>query len=196
MAHVFRIAQVKHEAETYLSQGLHQEAVAVYERFLANARDLDPIYKTAIIESIRRIKSDDRNQVPDEADLLSEVEITLIKKGWQSHATVDDRLASAQTLLDMGLYEYALEEYRQLLKKRYLTKSVMRGVALCLVNLVRPNRFSVVVDHFVREIFKHPRNRKALRLVIAKHIDTKKYRRHFSALCCHLSKVSLDPDDN
>lgn len=195
MSSVFRIAQVKHEAETYLSQGLHQEALGVYERFLANTRDLDPTYKTAIWESIRRIRSAARNHDPDEAELISEVEITLIKKGWQGHATVEDRLASAQALVDMGLYQYALEEYRLLLKKRVLTTTVMREVALCLVNLVPPGRFSVAVDRFVSEIFKHPQNRKALKRVIAKHIDTKQYQRHFSALRSHLSKVSLNSNE-
>lgn len=195
MSSVFRIAQVKHEAETYLSQGLHQEALGVYERFLANARDLDPTYKTAILESIRRIRSAARNHDPDEAELISKVEITLIRKGWQGHATVKDRLASAQAWVNMGLYQYAFEEYRLLLKKRVLTTTVIRGAALCLVNLVPPDRFSAAVDRFVSEILKNPRNRKALKRIIAKQIDSKQYQRHFSALRCQISKVSLDSNE-
>lgn len=195
MSHVFRIAQIKHEAETYLSQGLHQEALTVYEKFLANNRDLDPTFKTAITKSIHHIRSAARNHDQDEVELVSEVEITLIKKGWKGHDTVEEQLACAQALVNMGLYKYALEEYRLLLKKRFLTASVMRGVALCLVNLVQPQHFTVVVDHFVSEIFKHPRNRKALKVVIAKYIDSQQYQRHFSALRCHLSTVGLELDE-
>jgi hypothetical protein len=195
MSSVFRIARVRHEAETYLSQGLHREALGVYERFLDDTRDLDPTYKTAILESIHRIRSAARSHDPDEAEHISEVEITLIKKGWQGHATDKDRIASAQAFVNMGLYQYALEEYRLLLKKRVLTKAVMRGAALCLANLVPPDRFSATVDQFVSEIFKHPRNRKALKRVIAKQIDSKKYQRHFSALRSQLSKVSLNSNE-
>jgi hypothetical protein len=124
------------------------------------------------------------------------VEITLIKKGWKGHATDEERLASAQALVHMGLYNDALEEYRQLLKNRFLTAAVMRGVAICLVNLVRPKHFTVVLDYFAAEIFKHPRNRKALKVIIAKAIDSKQYPRHFSALCCYLSKTNMDSSNS
>jgi tetratricopeptide (TPR) repeat protein len=196
MSHVFRIDKIRHEAETYFSQGLHQEALTVYKKFLAHTRNLNPILKTTIHESIRRIRSAAQHNNRDEAELMSDVEITLIKKGWKGHATDEERLASAQALVQMGLYTDALEEYRRLLKNRFLTAAVMRGVATCLVNLVRPKHFTVVVDHFAGEIFKHPRNRKALKVIIAKAIDSKQYPRHFSALCCYLSKTNMDSSNS
>jgi hypothetical protein len=192
MADEPEIAQIRHEAETYLSQGLHQEALAVYERFLANARNLHPTLKTDIIESMRRIRSAARHKYRDEAERMTDVEITLIKKGWRGHATNEERLASARALVKMRLYKYGLEEYRRLLRRRLITSAVIRGVAQCLVELVRPQNFTAVVDHFVGETFKHPRNRKALKLAIAKAIDSQLYPRHFSALCYHLSRVNLD----
>jgi tetratricopeptide (TPR) repeat protein len=190
MPKMFKIAQIEHEAETYLSQGLHQEALAVYKKFLSNARDLHPALKTAINESIRRIRSAAQGHDRDEAERISEAEIALIKKGWRSHVSDVERLASAQALVKIGFFQLALDEYRRLLKKRYITDAVIKGVALCLVNLVRSKRFTAVVDHFVAEIFKHPRNRKVLKLAIARKIDSKQYPRHFSALCYHLSELN------
>jgi tetratricopeptide (TPR) repeat protein len=196
MSPSIRIAQIKHEAEIYFSQGLHQEALTVYERLLANSSDLHPSIVATINESIHHIRSAAQDRDRDEAELMSDVEITLIKKGWKGHATDEECLASAQALVNMGLYKDALEEYRQLLKNRFLTPDVMRGVAMCLVNLVRSRHFTVVVDHFAAEIFKRPKNRKAISVVIAKAIDSKQYPRHFSALCYHLSKVNRDSNDS
>ncbi len=192
MSSLYRILQVKHEAETYLSQGLHQEALVVFEKFLAEARDLQPSVKSDILQSIYRIRSDARKGHQDEAELMSDVEIILIKKGWQGQATDEERLASAQTLLGLHLYQFALEEYRRLLKRRFISVTVIRGVALCLVNLVRPKQFKSVVEHFAEEIFKHPHNRRALILGIAKQIDSKYYPRHFSALSRHISRTNLE----
>ena len=191
MSHVFRIARIKHEAETYLSQGLHQEASKVYEKFLAKAGDLHPAIRIFIDESMRRIRAAARDHDRDEAELMTDVEIALIKKGWKGHATDEERMASAQALVSMGLYKDALEEYRWLIKKRFITVDVIQGVALCLVNLVRSKHFAVVVDHFTGELFKHPKNRKALKIAIAKKIDSERYPRHFSALCYHLSRFDV-----
>jgi hypothetical protein len=187
VAKKYEIAQIKQEAETYLSHGLHQEAVAVYKRFLSTTGNLSPTLITAINESIRRILSAARGKDRDEAELISKAEIAMIKKGWRGHVPDEERLASAQALLDIGFFQFALEEYRWLLKKRYITDAVIKGVAQCLVNLVRPKRFTTVVDYFVGELFKHPRNRKLFKLAIAKRIDSKQYPRHFSALCYHIS---------
>ena len=190
MPNMLEIVQIKLEAETYLSQGLHKEALAVYEKFISNTRDLHPTLKAAINESIHRIQSASQSRDRDEAALISKVEIALIKKGWRSHVSNKERLASAQALLDIGFFQFALEEYRRLLFKRYITDAVVNGVALCLVNLVRSKRFTAVVDHFVGEVFKHPRNRKLFKLAIAKKIDSKQYPRHFSALCYHISEFN------
>ena len=192
MTDMLEIAQIRHEAETYLSQGLHQEALAVYEKFLSSARDLPPTLRTAIIESMRRISSAARRHDRDETEHFTDLEITLIRKGWKGHVTNEERLASAHALINIGLYRYGLEEYHRLLRRRFITTTVIRDVALCLVKLVRPRHFTAVVDHFAGETFKHPRNRKALKLAIAKAIDSKLYPRHFSALCYHLSRVNLD----
>jgi hypothetical protein len=192
MADTPEIAQIKHEAETYLSQGLHQEALAVYENFLANARNLHPALQIAVRESIRRIRSAPRHDDWNEAELITDIEITLIRKGWRAHATNEERLASARALVNMGLFKDGLKEYRRLLERKFITATVVRGVTLCLVKLVRPQHFTAVVDHFVGETFKRPRNRKALKLAIAKAIDSQLYPRHFAALCYHLSRVNLD----
>lgn len=77
-----------------------------------------------------------------------------------------------------------------MLLNRYITDAVAKGVALCLVHLVRSNRFTAVVDCFVGAIFKHPRNRRLIKLAIAKRIDSKQYPRHFSALCYHISEFN------
>lgn len=193
MSFEFKIATIQHEAETYFSQGLYQEALSVYKKFIADISDLHPTLRATIAKSIRRIRSAAKTHERGETAMISDVEIKLIRKDWNDdHASGKEQVASAQALCKLGLYEYALEEFRRLLGKKVLAPTVMRGTALCLVNLVRPKYFTVAVDYFASEIFKAPRNRKALKFAIAKQINSERYPRHFSALCHHLAVLDND----
>jgi hypothetical protein len=126
---------------------------------------------------------------------MIETQIALSNNSRNQHTTVEDYLVSARTLIDLGCHELALEKYRFLLKKKVLTPEVMSGVAHCLVHIVRPKHIAAVVDHFARDIFTHPRNRKALKFSIVKRISSEEYPRHFSALSKHLVRINWESND-
>lgn len=188
MAGAHRIAEIRHEAEIYHDQGLHKEALAVYDRFLSNAKEIHPALKTSIKESMRRIRSVAQDNEQQENLLISDIEITVIKKGWNSHATVGECVTSARALTDLGHYDYALEEYRRLLMKKCLTTATIAGATLCLVHLNPSVQFVHTVDLFAKGIFNSSRNRLAFKLLILKSIDSKNFPMHLSALYNHLIK--------
>lgn len=208
MTRAFKISTIKHEAETYLSQGLYKEALMVYRNFLVNIKELDPALRKIVDESMGRIKTAARDHNCEKEISMGPIETaagdhnrekevcmpgvidTLPKRASEESTSVNDRLVNAQSFIDLGCYERALEEYRRLLKNNYLTSAVMRGVALCLVHLVQPKQIVNVVDQLATEMFKHPRNRNAFKLSISKKISKDKYPRHFSALTRHLYEIN------
>ena len=117
MSHAFRVAAIRREAEVYLSQGLHQEALSIYADFIADNKDIQPALRSAIEAFMLRVYKDALDAHRDENECLSQVEINLIKKGWGGAASDIDQLTSAEVFMNLGFYEHALEEYRLLLKK-------------------------------------------------------------------------------
>jgi tetratricopeptide (TPR) repeat protein len=188
MAGAHRIAQIRYEAEIYHDQGLHKEALAIYDRFLSNTKEIHPALEASIRESMRRIRSFAQDNEQQEHLLMSDIEITVIKKGWNSRTTVDDCVTSARALTDLNHYDYALEEYRRLLVKKCLTTATIAGATLCLVNLNPSAQFAHAVDLFAKDIFNSPKNRLAFKLLILKNIDSEKYPMHLSALYNHFIK--------
>lgn len=188
MACAFMLAAMRHEAETYFAQGLHQEAIAVYDRLLLNSDELHPSVKTKIHRAINRIQSAAIERNMDEEELLCEVDIRRIKKGWACQASVNDLTVSAEALIDLGRFESALEEYRSLLMRGRRIHAAIKGAAKCLVQLIGSDRFGNAVDLFAKGLFQRPQNRVALKLQIAKHIDPHQYPRHFSALYKNLTE--------
>lgn len=189
MSHAFRIASIKHEAEVYLSQGLHEEALSVYNKFITENKDIQPAMKSTIKEFMRLIESDALKADRDENELLSEIEITWIKKGWENDSSPKDRLTSANVFLNLGLYADAFEEYRQLLEDGCLTSGVFEGTAQCIAHLTYPNHIVIVVDQLARSIFNSAKNQKAFKLIIANKINAKEHTRHLLALKHHIAEL-------
>lgn len=189
MAGAYRIAEIRHEAEIYHDQGLHKEALAVYDRFLSKAKEIHPALEISIRESMRRIRSFAQDNEQQESLLMSDIEITVIQRGWNSQATVGECVTSARALTDLGHYDYALEEYRLLLIKKRLTTATIAGTTLCLVHLNPSVQFAHAVDLFARGIFSSSKNRLAFKLLILKNIDSKKHPMHLSALYNHLIQI-------
>lgn len=123
---------------------------------------------------------------------MSGVVTTVPKRKLKDNATVNDRLVNAQTFIDVGCYERALDEYRRLLGNNYLTSAVIGGVAQCLVHLVQPKHIVYVVDRLAADFFKHPRNRIAFKRSISKKISKDQYPNHFSALAHDFHVINGD----
>jgi tetratricopeptide (TPR) repeat protein len=182
MTSAFKISTIKREAETYLSQGLYKEALAVYKNFLAKTKGLDPALRKIVDESIDRIRSAAIGNNCEKDVSMSDTMVTVSKPTSKDRAPAGKRLVKAQSLIDAGRYEHALDEYYRLLKNNYLTSAVIKGVALCLVHLVQPKNIAVTVDRLATDLFKHPRNRRTFKRSISNKINQDQYPKHFIAL--------------
>lgn len=189
MACPFILAAIRNEAETYLSQGLHQEALAVYNRFLANAGEIDPGLRATIEAAKNRIDSIAKCHTQDEDTRITDVEITFIKKGWTRNASADELAVSAQALIELKRHGHALEEYRRLLMTGQRTATAIKGLTECLVWLVGPDQFADAVSIFANGALKKSNNRMRLKLLIAKNIDAHRYPDHISSLYRHLTRL-------
>ena len=189
-----KFSTLKQEADIYLSQGLHQEAIELIGRFLSDNPNLGQHTISALEKWINLIQSTIYSSYRDEKELLSEVEISLLKKGWYDSATDDERLTSAGALLKLGYYHHALDEYQRLLAKRCMNAAVFKGAAMCLVHLHQPEKFAAAVDGFAKIIFNTQKNRHACIVNIARCLGSDRYPRHFSVLFNHLAKISLGSD--
>ncbi len=189
MACPFILAAIRYEAETYRAQGLHQEALAVYDRFLANAHKIEPALRSTIEEAKAQIVASARIHDKDENSRISATEITYIKKSWARDAPANDIAVCAKALMDLGRYGHALEEYRNLLLKGSRNATAVRGITACLLELISPEHFADAVTIFAKGVFKHPKKRVLLKLLIARYIDVHSHPNHLSSLYQHLTRI-------
>jgi tetratricopeptide (TPR) repeat protein len=190
MSKNIELAALKHEADIYLSHGLHHEAIALIARFVSKNAHLGSHTISALEKWMGLIMSTKPSEHLNEKELISEVEISLLKKGWDARAKEGEHLTSAGVLAELGYYQHALEEYQRLLAKRCMKAAVFKGAAECMVHLHEPDQFAAAVDRFANEVFKDPRNRHACIVNIARALGSEQYPRYFSALFNHLANIS------
>ncbi len=195
MACAFIIAALKQEAELYISQGLYREAYELYGRFLNQVTTFNPELRRSLEAARQQIKARLDTFQDDENHLLSDLAIKRIKKGWRGASSHKEVLVSTRALRDLGLYGAALVEYRNLLKKKYMTAEVAQGVTDCLVHLIQPFQIPRAIDRFVRGIIKFPKNILMFKILIAKKLDVERYPHHFKALYLHLTQFGDAPAD-
>jgi len=188
MACPFIIAAVRYEAEIYCAQGLHREAMAVYDRFLANAKQIQPALRSTIEDAKKNIHASARIHERDEYSRITDTEISCIKKSWDQDAPATDLAVSAKALMDLGRYGHALEEYRNLLLRGSRTATAVQGITTCLLWLISPEHFANAVAIFAKGAFKQTKNRVMLKLLIARNIDTHSHPKHLFALYRHLTR--------
>lgn len=195
MACPFILAAIQYEAETYRAQGLHQEALAVYNRFLANAKAIEPALRSTIEEAKKKIDASARTHDQEENSRITDTDITCIKKSWSRDASANEIAVSAKALLDLGRHGHALEEYRTLLLRGDRNATAVRGITVCLLELITPEHFVNAVTIFAKGVFKQPKNRILLELLIAGVIDAQSHPKHLSSLYHHLVRISPVSDE-
>ena len=189
MACPFILAAIRYEAETYRAQGLHQEALAVYDRFLANAQRIEPALRATIEEAKAQIVASTNIHDRNEDSRISDIEITCVKQSWNRDASANDLAVSAKALMDIGRYGHALEEYRYLLLKGSRNATAVRGLTACLLELISPEHFVDAVTILAKGVFSNPKKRVLLNLLIASYIDAHSHPKHLSSLYHHLTRI-------
>jgi len=189
MACPFILSAIRREAETYLAHGLHQEALAVYDRFLANAKEIKPALRATIEASKKQIYASARVHDQDETSRITDTDITHIKSSWVQESSVDEIEVSARALMDLERHGHALEEYRTLLLKGSRNAVAIRGITACLLHLISPEHFVDVVTTFAKGTFKQPKNQFLFKLLLSGYIDAHSHPTHLSSLYHHLTSI-------
>lgn len=179
---------IKKEAEAYLDQGLHQEAIQLYDHLLASSPCIDPAIKSALqsqLEVIRQAKQETDSQ---RDNALTTADIIRIREGWGSQATETDMLVCAQAFRQIGAFEEALEEFRKLLSKSGIKRIYLQAVADCLVRTHAPAQVAPAVQDQARELSAgHSKRTVAIELIMADHIASSPFGEHALALYKHLA---------
>ena len=87
---------IRKEADTCRSQGLHEEALELYAKFVACSAKIDPGTKSAIAKQIQLIEFEKSCVDTGANQELSADRIEPIKKSWGESAIESDLLLCAQ----------------------------------------------------------------------------------------------------
>ena len=95
------------EAEVCFSMGLLDEALAIFNKVLQEAADLDENNKEKIVAKVAEINKQIEEQKNDEAVSVSTEEISMLKKSLSGEEDATAIIDSASAFKDLGLYEEA-----------------------------------------------------------------------------------------
>lgn len=179
---------IRREADAYLAQGLHEEALALFKKSIDADLKLPSDVRTAIEQQIQRIEAEMVCTASDGGEVLSEEQIAVIKEGWGGEASVDDLAVSAHALHAMGCYGNALEEFAALIRQGYSAHRLLSPMAACLVRLNPPQGLVDAVDRLAAGLFPDPKNSFALELSLAEEMIKGRFSEHAHALSLHLAQ--------
>ena len=89
-------ALIRKEADTYRSQGLHEEALALYANYIACSARIDPGTNSAIAKQIQLIELEMNCGDTGEDQEPSTGRIDIVENGWEASTSEDSLLACAQ----------------------------------------------------------------------------------------------------
>ncbi len=179
----------KREAEAYRSQGLHNEALQLYQNLLASSPHLGASFKDAIQGQVAAIRTELDGGPAQENKLLSAAEIKRIKRSWGTKATESDLLVCAQAFCQVGHFQDALVEAAKLLQKGCAIKKVASVLAHCLVHLRTPEQLARSIGPLGEKIFKPKAARCRFYLMLTEEMIHQKQRDHALALYVCLKKI-------
>lgn len=176
----------KKEAEAYCSQGLHQEALKLYQNLLASSPNLGDSFKDAIQVKVDAIKTQLDGGSEQESRLLSAAEIRRIRKGWGANATTGDILVCAQAFCQVDHYQEAFSEIAKLLQKGCEEEQMLKLFAQCLVHLRTPEQLSKTIAPMGKKIFNQLESRCRFYLGLTEEMINQKQIPHAKALYQYL----------
>lgn len=177
---------VKREAEAYRAQGLHKEALALYNQFMANSPNIDPSLKNAIQTQVNGISREMQAFDAQRDMTLSSDEILRIKQGWGQQACHADIMICTQALFQVGAYKDALLEFRKLLQAGCDPEKLTGTMARCLCRAFSPQKLPRAVDALVTGVFKETKKSLAFKLRLAKALADNADKAHALAYYDHL----------
>ncbi len=178
----------KKEAETYQAQGLHKEAQKLYDRLLASSPNIDPELKSAVQSQIQGINQELEHAATRSNRPLSAKEIIRMRKDWGEKATAPDIQVCAQAFIQIGSYDEALKEFKNLLHRTGVKKNYINAIAICLVHLHKPRNLPLAAEKLAKEVSKTSKIFLAMQLALAKQMEARQYMDHALAMYEYMRK--------
>jgi len=132
------IALLKREAELYRTQGLHREAISVYEKILEAGSALDAEVWQAAQCRVEQLSQELAVLECAPGDAISPAAVDLIRGVWEGRGDTCDPHNSASAFREMGLFEEALAEYAKLYQPLRPAPEVLAGLCECLSRCCTP----------------------------------------------------------
>ena len=176
----------RREAEIYRAQGLHKEALRLYEQLLSSSPNLDAGFKSAIRSQIRKIQMELDEHPAEENQKLTLADILKIKQGWGADASENDLLVCAHAFCQVGHHQYALKEVAKLLQKGCDPVKVIGVAAECMIRLCTPEQIPGNVDRLARKLFNRHSDVSGFKLLLTEEAVNQKQLLHALALFEHL----------
>ncbi len=178
----------KKEAEAYSSQGLHHEAIRLYQGLLSASPNIDPTIKSAIQSQIEGLNEEMAATDASKGGPLSHEEISRIRQGWGTQATHADMLVCAHAFFQIGAYDDALKEFKHLLQTAGLKKAYVHGAADCLACRHSPGKVAAEAARLTQTVSSETKPALAMLLAMAKHLAAGSHTAHALALFNHLKR--------
>ena len=178
----------KKEAEAYSSQGLHHEAIRLYQGLLSASTNIDPAIEGAIRSQIEGLNEEMAATDASKEGPLSHEEISRIRQGWGAQATRADVLVCAHAFYQIGAYDDALKEFRHLLQTVGLKKAYVQGAADCLACQHPPGKIVAEAVGLAKAVSPEPKPALAALLAMAKHLAAGSHIAHAAALFTYLKR--------
>ncbi|MCJ8499433.1 hypothetical protein [Desulfatitalea alkaliphila] len=179
----------KKEAEAYLSQGLHQEAIKLYDQLLDASPHIDPAIKAAIENHRQKIEVAFQENTARKTRPLTAAEIGRIREGWGTQANESDILVCAQAFLQIGAHAEALAELRTLVAQAGPKKIYVHAMADCLAGLHPPDEIGAAVRSLARASVDDPKTVLAMQVAMAERLAERGHPDHARALFLHLAEM-------
>jgi hypothetical protein len=185
MACKFTFLLARNEVETYRSQGLHREALALYSDLLSSSENLDPALKNAVQGQIVDIKAE-MVDFASQREAAASRDISRISQGWDERTSETYMLLCADALCSVGSYGDALEEFKTLLRRGGWRDKYRKPMIDCLIGLYPPGQLPDALDALAAECLPQRAQSRAFQLALARELSRHPDKQWAIALYRHL----------
>jgi len=142
-------AKIK-EAEIYNSQGLFDEALALYEGIIEEFPNIPPPKRSKIASAVNIIRSQIEDLAQEDPQLTSE-DISLIQESWADEKNVPEILDGASAFMELGLFKEAADEYLKLFDLDFPIPDIVPKLSDCLFQIHSPSRVIDQMEKIIKE---------------------------------------------
>lgn len=139
------------EAEAYRSMGLLGESLAVYEQILSEIPEISEADRKDIDEKVTQLKSRIAELEEEAFEELSSKDLMLFREQLSSDKDVIAILDSAGAFRELGLFKYAVSEYKKLFKLDYPFEEIIHPLVECLFKIYPTSNIPEEIEKVIAE---------------------------------------------